>query len=141
MISPSLSLYRFMYLKNQRLLNAHAFTPVFSTPSFKIHQTNILLFVKIRQPQQESVVPTSRLGLAITKKKIKRANQRNRVKRLAREYFRLHPHQLIEAVDIAIIIKNFPVALSNADIVTQLEASFKQINNKLKQHFNKNPSV
>lgn len=130
---PALLLQKFTYTKQQRLLNNKAFTPVFNSPSFKIHQANILLFVKILDPLPRSDFQqiTSRLGLAITKKKIKRANQRNRVKRLSREYFRLHQHELIQPVDIALIIKNFSFSLTNAEIVAQLELAFKQINQKL----------
>lgn len=134
---------KFTFVKQQRLLNSHAFTPVFNSPSFKIHQSNILLFVKILA-LPETTNPTinnSRLGLAITKKKIKRANQRNRVKRLSREYFRLHQHELNQPVDIAIIIKHFPVTITNAEIVAQLEMAFKQINSKLKHLSAKNPAI
>lgn len=129
---PTLSNLRYRLVKQQRLLNHKAFTPVFNTPSFKIHQPNLLLFVKTLD-FTHSHFHSSRLGLAITKKKIKRANQRNRIKRLAREYFRLHQHELIAAVDIVIIIKHFPVALSNVEIVAQLAAAFQQINAKVKQ--------
>lgn len=134
-VLSSLLTQRFTFVKQQRLLNNKAFTPVFNEPTFKIHQSNLLFFVKTATTlpnNLQTLLPCSRLGLAITKKKIKRANQRNRVKRLAREYFRLHQHDLCQAVDIVIIIKHFPVTLSNAEIVAQLEAGFKQINNKLK---------
>lgn len=128
---------KFTFVKQQRLLNSKAFTPVFNSPSFKIHQPNILLFVKILY-LSNSAINTSRLGLAITKKKIKRANQRNRIKRLSREYFRLHHHELSQAVDITIIIKHFPVTITNAEIVAQLDMAFKQINSKLKHLSTKN---
>lgn len=119
---------RFTFIKQQRLLNSTAFTPVFTTPTFKVHQPNLLFFVRLRESPHENC---SRLGLAITKKKVKRANQRNRIKRLAREYFRLYQHELNNPVDIAIIVKHFPVTLTNSEIVTQLESAFKQINRKL----------
>lgn len=135
--STPLPSQKFTFVKQQRLLNSKAFTPVFNSPSFKIHQPNILLFVKILD-LSNSAINTSRLGLAITKKKIKRANQRNRIKRLSREYFRLHHHELSQAVDIAIIIKHFPVTITNAEIVAQLDMAFKQINSKLKHLSTKN---
>lgn len=138
--STPLPSQKFMFVKQQRLLTSKAFTPVFNSPSFKIHQPNILLFVKILD-LSNSAINTSRLGLAITKKKIKRANQRNRIKRLSREYFRLHQHELSQAVDIAIIIKHFPVTITNAEIVAQLDMAFKQINSKLMHLSTKNPVI
>lgn len=119
---------RFTFIKQQRLLNSTAFTPVFTTPTFKAHQPNLLFFVRLRDNLHENY---SRLGLAITKKKVKRANQRNRIKRLAREYFRLHQHELNKPVDIVIIVKHFPVTVTNNEIMTQLESAFKQVNHKL----------
>lgn len=139
--STPLPSQKFTFVKQQRLLNNQAFTPVFNSPSFKIHQPNILLFVKVLDLTESNAIKNSRLGLAITKKKIKRANQRNRVKRLSREYFRLHQHELSQAVDIAIIIKHFPVKITNAEIVAQLEMAFKQINSKLKHLSAKNSAI
>ncbi|WP_279459939.1 ribonuclease P protein component [Actinobacillus delphinicola] len=45
-----------------------------------------------------------RLGLAVPKKHLKRAHDRNRIKRLCREYFRLHQHQL-PAYDFVVVAK------------------------------------
>ncbi|MEK7449523.1 MAG: ribonuclease P protein component [Planctomycetota bacterium] len=47
----------------------------------------------------------SRLGIAISKKKVKAASRRNYLKRLVRESFRLNKHQLPKGLDIVVTIK------------------------------------
>lgn len=84
--------------KKKRLLTAADFKAVFDKPSKKIHSNHLLLFVKIGEQT------AARLGLAITKKKLKNANERNRLKRLTREYFRHYQHQ-IAPVDVVLIVK------------------------------------
>lgn len=84
--------------KNQRLLKADEFKQVFDNPIKKIHSEHLLLFA------QQGQAPHARLGLAITKKKLKHAVMRNRLKRLTREYFRLNAEKL-GAVDVVLIVK------------------------------------
>lgn len=84
--------------KNQRLLKPDEFKRVFDEPIKKIHSEHLLLFVQTGQ------LPHARLGLAITKKKLKLAVMRNRLKRLSREYFRQHANQM-GAVDVVLIVK------------------------------------
>lgn len=120
------------FTKQQRLLVPADFKQVFDNISFKIHQSHLMCFVRTRPQSILSEQTESRIGLAITKKKVKRAHDRNRIKRLTREYFRLHQHQLIVPVDVVLTIKQSPESLSNADIYQQLKMAFEMINRKLK---------
>ncbi|MGP1956951.1 MAG: ribonuclease P protein component [Arsenophonus sp. NC-PE1-MAG3] len=56
-----------------------------------------------------------RIGLTIAKKNIKRAHERNRIKRLMREYFRLHQHEL-PSMDFVIILRKGIADLKNQEI-------------------------
>lgn len=85
------------FSKNHRLLTSGDFRQVFDYPIQKIHTQHLLVFVG--QGQQGS-----RLGLAITKKKLKTAVARNHLKRLTREYFRQHCQQLSD-VDVVLMVK------------------------------------
>lgn len=83
--------------KQQRLLKPDEFKRVFDNPIKKIHSAHFMLFV-----QSGQTVP--RLGLAITKKKLKLAVMRNHLKRLTREHFRQSaPH--LSAIDVVLIVK------------------------------------
>ena len=61
-----------------------------------------------------------RLGLAIAKKSVKRAVDRNRIKRLLRESFRQKQHQL-PPIDIVAMCRPVVVQLTNTQILQQLE--------------------
>ena len=61
-----------------------------------------------------------RLGLTVAKKHLKRAHDRNRIKRLVRESFRLHQHEL-PSCDFVFVAKAGLGQLDNATIFTTLE--------------------
>ncbi|ELA09211.1 RNase P C5 component [Moraxella macacae 0408225] len=127
---------QFGFDKSQRLLQPTDFKSVFDTPDFKVHEANLMFFVKINQQRKNN-----RLGLAITKKKIKHANQRNRLKRLVREYFRLHQHDFLYTnvgFDVVMIVKAGTQNLSNNAIGSQIQAGFHQITHKSQRFFTKN---
>ncbi|TCP13893.1 ribonuclease P protein component [Bisgaardia hudsonensis] len=66
-----------------------------------------------------------RLGLAIPKKHLKRAHDRNRVKRISRESFRLLQHQLPN-YDFIIIAKAGIGKLDNATLFQILDKLWKR---------------
>jgi len=66
---------------------------------------------------------TTRLGITVTKK-VGNSVQRNRVKRLLREFFRLNKHSLPDSYDIVIIVKQKVPYLKYRDVYAQLEALF-----------------
>ncbi|OQX04406.1 MAG: ribonuclease P protein component [Thiothrix lacustris] len=61
-----------------------------------------------------------RLGMAIAKKALRRAHERNRIRRLVRESFRQHQASL-PAVDMVIMCRADVLTMSNTDIFQQLE--------------------
>jgi len=71
--------------KARRLLTAAQYRAVFDAASVKASHRNLLLLARI------SEAPQSRLGLVIAKKNVRKAVQRNRIKRVARELFRQLP--------------------------------------------------
>lgn len=81
-----------------RLRCAADYKGVFDGALLKVHQPHFLFLAK------PSELPNSRLGLVVAKKKVRRAHERNRVKRLARESFRLHQQQLSD-LDIVVMPK------------------------------------
>lgn len=61
-----------------------------------------------------------RLGFAVAKKQIKQAHERNRIKRLTREYFRTHQHEL-PAMDFVVMARKAVVDLENKQITELLD--------------------
>ncbi|MWP48354.1 ribonuclease P protein component [Gilliamella sp. Lep-s21] len=67
-----------------------------------------------------------RLGFAIAKKQVKRAHERNRIKRLAKEYFRHHQHQFPN-IDFILMAKEPVIDLDNQQIVETLNQLCQRI--------------
>ncbi|MBT0586708.1 ribonuclease P protein component [Alteromonas oceanisediminis] len=67
-----------------------------------------------------------RLGITIAKKRVRKAHDRNRLKRILRESFRLHQHQLPN-VDIVIIGKSNADKLTNPELFALLDKLWKKL--------------
>ena len=86
----------YSYPKQLRLLTARDYNQVFSHSKFKVSGP---LGVFIATPNE---LNHPRLGFVIAKKKVKLAVDRNRIKRVMKDCYRLHQDQ-IPAIDIVFI--------------------------------------
>ncbi|EKF73673.1 ribonuclease P, protein component [Alcanivorax hongdengensis A-11-3] len=86
------------FTRQQRLLTGAQYQAVFDKPSLKISNAAFLLLVR------ENPVPEARLGLVIGRKRARRAVDRARIKRRAREQFRLRQHDLA-GLDIIFLMR------------------------------------
>ncbi|MEY8215135.1 MAG: ribonuclease P protein component, partial [Colwellia sp.] len=68
----------------------------------------------------------NRLGLAIAKKRVKLAVQRNRIKRIIRESFRLNQHEL-PPIDMVVMVKSGIDQLDNNVINQELAKVWRKI--------------
>ena len=66
-------------------------------------------------------------GFSCCQEKVRRAHERNRVKRLARESFRLHQQQL-DDLDIVVMPKVGIEAVPNAELHQQLQFAWQKLN-------------
>ncbi|WP_367674069.1 ribonuclease P protein component [Buchnera aphidicola] len=80
-----------------RLLSVLQYKKVFRY-AYKITFKELTIFGKINNIQH------SRLGISISKKYIKKAHQRNYLKRLIREFFRLYQHKFL-LMDFIVVVK------------------------------------
>lgn len=105
--------------KSKRLLQASDYQYVFNKAyKFKSHP-----FLVLYKP---GLTQHSRLGLAISKKKIAKANDRNRIKRIIRESFR---QEHLPAVDIVVIAHGGGDILENAILHRQLGKIWEKLKN------------
>ncbi len=121
------------YSTEVRLRCAADYKGVFDGALFKVHQPHFLFLAK------HSELPNSRLGLVVAKKKVRRAHERNRVKRLARESFRLHQHQL-GLLDIVVMPKVGIETVPNAELYQQLQFAWHKLQRLAKKHSKIAPS-
>lgn len=72
----------------------------------------------------------ARLGLAISKRTIKMATGRNRVKRLVRESFRQN-QILLTGLDLVVLSRNAAPQASNSELISALQIHWQQIAKQL----------
>lgn len=72
-----------------------------------------------------------RLGITLAKKRVNKAHDRNRIKRVLRESFRLHQHKLPD-VDIVIVGKSGLDKLTNEELFTLVDKLWKKISHRCK---------
>ena len=98
--------------KRERLLNRKDFVNL-NRLGKRYHTKHFLVIVK------ENETGINRLGVTVTKK-TGNAVKRNRVKRLAREFFRLNKNKIFIGCDIVIIGKKNSFLLNYTDIKEEL---------------------
>lgn len=108
--------------KSLRLLSARDYKPVFDKAEIKASTQHVLI---LSRPNQFS---KPRLGLVIAKKNVRLAVQRNRIKRVIRESFRLNQAQLPH-LDIVVLARRELDSLDNA----MLHNTFEQLWQKLQR--------
>jgi len=131
------------FSKQVRLLKADEFSRVFKKPvRSSDHYLTILVVSqeavsmsladsnKPFELDNTNCIVGSRLGLAISKKHAKRAVDRNRIKRIIRESFRLNRHTLPK-IDLVVMAKPITKHAENAQIFASLDQHWK----KLRQQF------
>jgi len=113
------------FTRESRLLTPSQFKAVFSNPTrFSSQHFTILVTTNSQS--------NGRLGLAIAKKRVKLAVQRNRIKRLIREHFRLNNNKLPN-VDMVVMVKSGIDQLENEQINHQLIKIWRKINQRHKR--------
>ncbi len=110
-----------------RIRCAADYKGVFDGALFKVHQPHFLFLAKCTEQ------PKSRLGIVVAKKKVRRAHERNRIKRIARESFRLHQQQL-DVLDIVVMPKVGIEAVPNAELHQQLQFAWQKLQRLVKKH-------
>lgn len=112
----------YQFQRNKRLLTASDYKKVFLKPN-KV-STPELLFLYTENNQQKS-----KLGLAVAKKQIPLAVDRNRIKRLVRESFRVNSNNL-NSIHVVVMVRKKILDINNAQLHQQLDKLWKKIIHK-----------
>lgn len=106
--------------KNKRLLVAGDYSRVFDKPDARASHRHLLLLARKNQRDRH------RLGLVIAKKNVKRAVERNRIKRVTREFFRQLPDSEPH-MDVILLARRGLDELDNALLTTALEQQWQKL--------------
>jgi len=112
----------FHFSRSQKLLTADHYKYVFSRSQRFGNKSFTVL-------ARENNLGHPRLGLAISKKSAKRAVDRNRIKRIFRESFRLHQHKFPN-VDIIAMCKSDVLSLDKQEMHKQIETQWRFMRKK-----------
>ncbi|MEH6826096.1 MAG: ribonuclease P protein component [Motiliproteus sp.] len=110
----------FEFPRSSRLLNAGDYRTVFNGAQLKVSDRHLLI---LATPNQLS---HSRVGLVIAKKNVRLAVQRNRVKRIIRESFRLQDAGFPN-LDIVVLARKGMGDLDNPDLRRLIEQSWQRL--------------
>lgn len=112
--------------RSLRILKTEEYDKVFSNP-VRVSASGVLV---LGRKNSSSDVP--RLGLVVPKKVLKRAVWRNRVKRIARESFRLSQHSLPN-IDLVVIARPKIEDISNSELRAIFRQLWLQISHRLEK--------
>ncbi len=99
----------FKFPAKNRILKSSDYTDVMKFADKTLYSKTCVCFAKI------NLLGTPRLGLAIPKKRIKKAVERNRIKRIYREAFRLKKRDF-QSFDIVLMSNGITAKMDNKQI-------------------------
>ncbi|MEH6580622.1 MAG: ribonuclease P protein component [Halioglobus sp.] len=111
------------FTKAKRLLNAKDYSRVFDGSEARASHKHLLLLAKTNNG------PGHRLGLVIAKKNVRLAVQRNRIKRVAREFFRTLPAGGTH-MDVVLLTRRGMDQLDNAELSSILQRQWQKLENQ-----------
>lgn len=115
--SPSL---RFCFGKSQRLLSSGQYSAVFANAPVRASHPTLLVLARPND------LGGPRLGLVIAKKHVRKAHDRNKIKRICRETFRLRQHKL-PPIDAIVLARRGADKLSPDELHSILNGLWKRI--------------
>ncbi|MEP5765872.1 MAG: ribonuclease P protein component [Halieaceae bacterium] len=113
----------FSFTRKDRLLDASAYSRVFDGAETKASHKHLLLLAISND------LGHHRLGLIVAKKNIRLAVQRNRFKRIAREFFRQCPESR-QGMDVIVMARKGADLLDNHSLSTILRQQWLKLSSK-----------
>ena len=110
----------YTFPRHNRLLSGRDFKAVFRDNSNRLSDQNWTLLVR------QNTSSYARLGMAISKRVLSRAVDRNRIKRIIRESFR-HQQQGLSGLDIVVMCKGDVKKLAKMELLNSLNGLWMQV--------------
>ncbi|MEJ2530413.1 MAG: ribonuclease P protein component [Halioglobus sp.] len=110
--------------KAKRLLNAKDYSRVFDGTEAKASHKRLLLLAKRNNSSRH------RLGLVIARKNVRLAVERNRIKRVAREFFRTLQEEE-PGMDVVLLARHGMDQLDNAELSTILRQQWQVLGRRI----------
>ena len=101
------------FARRERLLQSQDYVSVFNKTQCKSSDAYWTVLAKSNHRQYP------RLGLAITKKKIRYASERNRLKRIVRESFR-HHKEVLKGLDVVVLCQHRTAAMTYETVTNEI---------------------
>lgn len=114
----------YAFSRAHRLLVKAEFDAVFAAPDLRQRGVGVLLLVRLRSQQGPS-----RIGFVLAKRHLKRAVDRNRLRRACREAFRRH--RFLRPVDVVVLAQSNAKAQLSDSLMGKFTALFQRIDSKL----------
>lgn len=112
--------------KSARLLTPSDFNQVMENADVKSSQPKFLMLATATGK------PSARLGFIVSKKRVKLAVQRNRIKRCLRETFRQVQHEL-PSFDVVFLAKSHLAELSNEELQLSSKNAFLHLSKRYRK--------
>lgn len=112
---------QYTFKRHQKLLNSHDFKRVFDHVDIKAGTSELLVLAIDNYDKKPA-----RLGLVVAKKNLKRAVDRNRFKRVVRESFRNHQHQL-EGLEFVVLSRRGALELDTSALKKVVDQTWRRI--------------
>ncbi|WP_308364630.1 MULTISPECIES: ribonuclease P protein component [unclassified Microbulbifer] len=116
----------FGFAKPLRLLDAAQYRAVFSDTRVRAAHPKLLILARPND------LGHPRLGLVIAKKHVRNASDRNRIKRIVRETFRLRQHQL-PPLDAVVLARTGAGELDRAELAALLDKLWRKLAQRAQQ--------
>ena len=118
---------QFAFGKCLRLLKPSDFQAIFNNAPLRASHKHLLVLAR------PNGLDRPRLGLVIAKKHIRLAVQRNRIKRIARESFRIQQHKLA-GIDAIVLARRELDHFDNARLHQIFRQQWRRISDKANKH-------
>lgn len=127
----------YTYSKNEKLKQNSEINMLFQKGKWKTYQHLRIIYLEV----EENAVPNTRVGVSVSKRFFKKATDRNRIKRLLRECYRLHKDVFLKAFGTHTLVMMFWASKDFPSRYQEVEREFLKLCAKVEKQRETTPMV